>query len=318
MNLYYAPLEGITTLIYRNVHREMFGGVDFYYAPFISPSEQDKVNKKGIRDILPELNGDLPLRAQVLTRDSVAFSKFADKVKAIGYDEINLNFGCPAGTVVKKGRGSGFLKEPESIESFLSYVFEENKIKVSVKTRIGFSSAEEWQRLMEVYNKFPIELLTVHPRNREMLYGGVPDMRAFEYAYNVSENPLCYNGNIFSVRDFELISGKFPKVEGFMLGRGAVKNPALFREIKGGKPLATEELISFSNRLTEEYCKGIRSEVYTLHKLKEIWVYMLQNFPEEKKIAKAMKKASSLEDFKKAAESLPEIKGDRNESYCGL
>jgi len=318
MNLYFAPMEGITTLIYRNVHRELFGGADFYYAPFISPSEQDKVNKKGIRDILPELNGDLPLRAQVLTRDGAAFSKFADKVKAIGYDEINLNFGCPAGTVVKKGRGSGFLKEPDAVESFLTEVFAENKIKISVKTRIGFSSAEEWKRLMEIYNKFPITLLTVHPRTREMLYGGVPHTEAFEYAYNVSKNPLCYNGNVFTVRDFELISDKFHDVEGVMLGRGAVKNPALFREIKGGKPLSTGELVKFSDMLTEEYCKGIRSEVYTLHKLKEIWVYMLQNFPEEKKIAKAMKKASSLEDFKKAAESLPEIKGDRNESYCGL
>ncbi len=318
MNLYFAPLEGITTLIYRNVHRDMFGSVDFYYAPFISPSEQDKVNKKGIRDILPELNEDLPLRAQVLTRDSLAFSKFADKVKAIGYDEINLNFGCPAGTVVKKGRGSGFLKEPEAVEAFLTEVFGENKIKISVKTRIGFSSPEEWKGLMEIYNKFPIELLIVHPRTREMLYKGVPDIAAFEYAYNVSENPLCYNGNIFSVRDFELVSEKFPDVESFMLGRGAVKNPALFREIKGGKPLATEELVSFSERLTGEYCKGIRSEVYTLHKLKEIWVYMLQNFPEEKKIAKAMKKANSLEDFEKAVKLLPEIKGDRNESYCGL
>ena len=318
MNLYFAPMEGITTLIYRKVHREMFGGVDFYYAPFISPSEQDKVNKKGIRDILPELNGELPLRAQVLTRDSLAFSKFADKIKAIGYDEINLNFGCPAGTVVKKGRGSGFLKEPDSIESFLKDIFEDNKIKVSVKTRIGFSSAEEWERLMDIYNKFPITLLTVHPRTREMLYGGVPDIDAFEYAYNVSENPLCYNGNIFSTRDFERITEKFPCIEGVMLGRGAVKNPALFREIKGGSRINTEELISFSDRLTHEYCKGIRSEVYTLHKLKEIWVYMLQNFPDEKKIAKAMKKATSLEEFKKATEALPEIKGEQNESYSYL
>lgn len=314
MNLYFAPLEGITTLIYRNTHADFFGGADCYYAPFISPSEQDKVNKKGLRDILPELNENVPLRAQVLTRDAKAFSKFADKIKAIGYDEINLNFGCPAGTVVKKGRGAGFLKEPEAIDKFLNEITAQNKIKVSVKTRIGFYSAEEFDALMDIYNKYPLELLIVHPRTREMLYSGVPCTEAFEKAYNMSKNPLCYNGNIYTVRDFELISEKFKNIEGVMLGRGAVKNPALFREIRGGKAIETEELVKFSKELAERYATGVRSEVYTLHKMKEIWVYMLQNFPEEKKIAKAMKKSSDLEKFIAATEALPEIKREQNAS----
>ncbi len=311
MNLYFAPLEGITTLIYRNAHAKMFGGVDFYYAPFISPSEQDKVNKKGIKDILPELNCGNNLRAQVLTADSAAFLKFAEKIKAIGYDQVNINIGCPAGTVVKKGRGAGFLRNPEGMERFFDEIFTENKIKVSVKTRIGYFSGDEMKRLMEIYNKYPLELLIIHPRTREMLYSGVPDIDVFDMAYNVSKNKVCYNGNIFAVEDFFGIKEKYPGLEGVMLGRGAVKNPALFREIRGGKSLTTGELTEFSEMLIESYVGGIRSEVYTLHKMKEIWVYMLQNFPEEKKIAKAMKKAKTLEDFKSAMYSLPDIKKEK-------
>lgn len=307
MRLYFAPLEGITTYTFRNTHFEMFGGADSYFAPFINPSDNEKVSKKGFRDVLPENNGKTPLVVQVLTANAESFLKFEEKLSHLPYDEININIGCPASTVVRKGRGSGFLKTPDAMDDFFAEIFSKTSMKISVKTRIGYSSHEEFPRLMEIYNKYPLECLTVHPRTREMLYNGECDMDAFSLAYNETRNALCYNGDIRTAEDVWWVAKCFPNLSAVMLGRGAVANPALFREIRGGEKLRTEELVDFSRLLAERYIKVLGSEVFTLHKLKEVWIYAIRNFPEEAKIAKEIKKATTLSDFMSAIDKLPKL-----------
>ncbi len=307
MKLFFAPLEGITTYTFRNVHFEMFGGADSYFAPFINPSDNEKVSKKGFRDILTEHNGDTPVTVQVLTSNAESFLKFEEKLAPFPYDEININIGCPASTVVRKGRGSGFLKNPDAMDEFFSEIFSKTAMKISVKTRIGYSSSEEFPGLMAIYNKYPIECLTIHPRTREQLYNGECDMDAFSLAYNETRNALCYNGDIRTAEDFYSVAEKFPKISSVMLGRGAVANPAIFREIRGGEKLRTEELIAFSKLLAERYIKVLGSEVFTLHKLKEVWIYAIRNFPEERKLAKEIKKATTLSDFMSAINKLPNL-----------
>lgn len=307
MKLLFAPLEGITNHVYRNTHKEMFGFCDEYYSPFITPSEDDKVNRKGLNDIIPENNPNIVIKPQVLTNSAEAFLKFTEKIKAVGYDEVNLNFGCPSQTVVKKGKGSGFLKEPDKVDQFLSHVFEVHPMKISVKTRTGFLEGSEMENLMDIYNKYPLEMLIIHPRTRSDFYNGVPDMEVFKKAFYTSENTVCYNGNINSVEDYESIRNMFPELRYVMLGRGAIRNPALFREIRGGEAVTTEEIIAFSKKLAENYQSTLRSETFTLNKLKEVWMYMIQSYPEEKKIFKAIRKANKLIDFINAIECLPEI-----------
>jgi len=307
MKLFFAPLEGITTYTYRNTHFEMFGGVDSYFAPFINPSDNEKVSKKGFRDIIPENNGETPVTVQVLTSNAESFLKFSEKVKPLGYDEINVNVGCPASTVVRKGRGSGFLRSPDDMDAFFSDIFEKADVKVSVKTRIGYSSPDEFSRLLGIYGKYPLERLIIHPRTREQAYGGECDMTAFSLAYNEAESSVCYNGDIKTVGDFLRVTEAFPKLESVMLGRGAVANPAIFRELRGGEKLLTEELVAFSRKLSERYKKVLGSEVFTLHKLKEVWVYAMRNFPEETKLAKAVKKAGDLSEFMAAISRLPKL-----------
>ena len=308
MQLYFAPLEGITTATYRNTHFEMFGGCDAYYAPFINPSDQEKVSKKGMRDILPERNCGINLVVQVLTNRAESFAKFAEKINPLGYNEININIGCPASTVVKKRRGSGFLLYPDEIDLFLSEIFRKSNINTSLKSRTGFYSHDEFNDILEIYNKYPLSKLIIHPRTREQFYGGDADINVFEYAYNNTKNPLCYNGDVFEKSDFEKISVKFPQLGSVMIGRGAIRNPAIFREIRGGSPLSTEELLIFSEKLCENYNKILTSETFTLHKIKEIWMYIMQNFPDEKKILKNIKKANKLSQFFEAIEKLPTLK----------
>lgn len=314
MKLYFAPLEGITTYTYRNAHAEIFGDCDGYFAPFITPSDNERLSLKSLRDIVPERNKAGRLIPQVLTNRWDSFLKFEERIRALGYGEVDINLGCPSGTVVKKNRGAGFLRDVSGIERFLDGVFERTALKVSVKTRAGFLSCEELGELMKVYNKYPMDSLIIHPRTREDFYNGEPDMEAFHKAFGVSSNRVCYNGNVFSKADCERICEKYSHLEGVMIGRGAIANPAIFREIRGGKSLETEELVRFTELLTERYLEVLGSEVYTLHKLKEIWLYTMWMYPEEKKILKAIKKANKLSDLMRAVRALPPLRGKNYEN----
>ena len=201
MKLSFAPLEGITSYIYRNTHAEYFGGCDEYYTPFISPSDNTKIGRKGFRDIIPENNSCLRPVVQVLTNNSVSFLKFCEKLKEYGYDRININLGCPSGTVVNKKRGSGLLRDVNLLESFLDEIFEKSDIKISIKTRTGFYSSDEFDGLLTLYNKYSLDELIVHPRCREDFYNGEPSYKAFDKAYENSKHKVIFNGNIFSACD---------------------------------------------------------------------------------------------------------------------
>lgn len=311
MNLYFAPLEGITGYIYRNTHHELFGGCDAYYAPFITPVENERLNRKCLRDILPDNNLCPDIRVQLLANNSRMYCKFEEEIKALGYSEINVNLGCPSGTVVKKGRGAGFLRDTSALREFFEEVFSVNSVKVSVKTRLGFYHESEAEEIFDVYGDFPLNSVIVHPRTREDYYKGIIRKDAFRRIYHNFPNPLCYNGDITDYPGFMSVKEEFPELEGIMLGRGAVANPAIFREIKGGEKLRTEELVCFSRVLAERYYEVLGSDMYTLHKLKEIWLYMVLNYPEEKKIAKAIKKAGTVAELHSAVSNLPPIiKGD--------
>ncbi len=306
MKLYFAPMEGITGYIYRNTHAEFFGMCDLYFAPFLVPTENERISNRTLRDILPE-NNAAPIMPQVLCSSGQAFLEFSKKLCALGYDAVNLNLGCPSGTVVKKKRGAGALRDLTFLKEFLDALFACSGIRISVKTRAGFYAHEEFDEILRIYNQYPISELIVHPRVREEYYQGVPNMSTFDTAYYGSSLKLCYNGNIETVQDYERIIKEYPNLNSVMIGRGAIRNPAIFREIQGGPPLRTKELLAFSGVLEERYLKLLQSEVYTLHRMKEIWLYAIQNFPEETKILKAIKKANRLADLNRAIHCLPEL-----------
>ena len=199
MKLYFAPIDGVTGRIYRNAFTKFFVSPDKYFAPFISPCHNPKLKGKEIRELLPENNENINLVPQIMANNPEYFIKGAKQLQEMGYKEVNLNAGCPSGTVVPKGRGAGFLKDTHLMEKFFDEVFIKLDMKISVKTRIGIFDESEFPEIMEVYNKFPFEEVIVHPRTRVQLYNGLPNMESFDYAYKVSKNKLCYNGNVFSV-----------------------------------------------------------------------------------------------------------------------
>ena len=233
MKFYFAPLEGVTGYIYRNAYNKFFGQeIDKYFTPFIVPTMNYCFTSKELNDIKPEHNKNMKVIPQILTNNVEYFLSTTEKLNEFGYDEINLNLGCPSGTVVSKFKGSGFLAKREELDMFLEEIFSRANCKISLKTRIGKDSPNEFYELIKIFNKYPLEELIIHPRIRQDFYKNTPNMEVFKDAIKLSKNPLVYNGDIFSVEDFKKFKSECPSIDTVMLGRGLMANPGLIGEIK--------------------------------------------------------------------------------------
>lgn len=308
MELYFAPLEGITGYIYRNAFHSFYTGVDKYFIPFISPNQNRALSPKEIRDVLPEHNRGMYAVPQILTNHAEYFLRAAEVLeKEYGYGEVNLNLGCPSRTVVSKGKGAGFLAKPKELDDFFREIFENIKVKVSVKTRIGVESPEEFGSLMEVFNRYPLHELIIHPRVQKDYYNNTPDWQTFSEALRESRNPVCYNGDISTLADYRRLKAEFPAVNRIMLGRGLLKNPELAEVIKserGASFTDIKRLRAFHDHLYEGYRQVMSGEKNVLFKMKEFWTYAENLFPEKKKLMKAIKKASHLCDYEQTVREL--------------
>lgn len=304
MELSFAPMEGVTYAAFRRCHARLFGGPDRYYAPFIAPNQDGSYKHGSRRDVLPENNEGLVLIPQILCNAPEPFLLVSQELQAMGYYEVNLNAGCPSGTVVSKFKGAGMLRDLEGLERTLDTIFSRCPIKVSVKTRMGVHSTEEFAAIMEVYKKFPISLLTVHARDRDGMYKSQVDIEGFAKAMACCPFPIEYNGNVFSPEDAGSIAERFGGIHSLMLGRAAVADPALFRRFRGGAALSAEELRIFHDELLEEYLRSGLDVNHAIPRMKELWSYFMFKFPGGDKRIKAIFKARTLPDYKTAVSAL--------------
>lgn len=294
MQYYFAPMEGLTDSVYRRLHHQFFGGVDRYYMPFFSPTMHRTLTGKEDREL--PMAESMPFQAvpQLLTKVAEDFLWAAQVCRDRGYTEVNLNVGCPSGTVVSKGKGSGMLADPDALDRFLDAVFQASPLPVSVKTRLGLNDPEEFPALLEVFNRYPIRELTVHPRIRKQFYQGDVDMDMFRYAYQESKNPLCYNGDLLSRQDCDRISAEFPRVNSVMLGRGLAADPGML--LPDGTDRAVLEC--FHNALLEEYLVLFGGSRNAMFRLKENWSYWLPGFADSDKLGKRLRKSTDLHEYR--------------------
>ncbi|MBE5955820.1 MAG: tRNA-dihydrouridine synthase family protein [Lachnospiraceae bacterium] len=307
MNYYLAPMEGITNYIYRRTYHQFFAPADKYFTPFINPHTTRSLNSKEKKDILPENNKGMYTVPQILTNQAEDFIRVAKALQEFGYDEVNLNLGCPSGTVVSKKKGAGFLEFPIRIDQFLNETFEVLEgtgMKVSVKTRLGMLEADEFDQLLQVYNRYPLHELIIHPRVRIDYYKNKVDLEAFETALKESKNTVCYNGDIFTKEDYDRFTKRFPSVENVMVGRGVIGNPGLIGELRGNEPMDKEKFRAFHDQLLAEYEALKIGDRNTLFKMKELWYYMIRSFSDAKKPEKVIKKAQTIEKYKEAVRTL--------------
>ena len=301
ITLYAAPMEGLTSWLWRQAHREIFGGVDKYFTPFLSPN----ANLCFQRRELDEIPGEPDTVPQLLTNRSDHFLWAAGELKARGYQEVNFNLGCPSGTVTAKRKGSGLLAYPEELARCLDGIFAgTTDMRVSVKTRIGKNDPAEWEGLLALYERYPLYELIVHPRIQREFYKGAVHRDAFDRALAVYAGRLVYNGDLFTAADVAAFQAQYPQVEAVMVGRGLMADPALARRLRGGAPASRQELTEFHGVLLEGYRQRLDGPAPVLHRMRELWNYLVERFEETERPLKAIRKAKDLAAYETAAREI--------------
>lgn len=309
MEFYFAPMEGITGHIYRRAFHQYFPAPDKYFTPFISPDGNKILRNKEKRDVLPENNVGMQVVPQIITNRADYFLMAAEYLKKeYGYEEVNLNLGCPSGTVVAKGKGSGFLAKLDELEDFFDEVFDKCKVEISVKTRVGRNDTNDWERILALFQKYPIKELTVHPRIQKDFYKGQVRMETFAYTYDNWNIALCYNGDIFTKESYEKLTGRFPKLESVMLGRGLLMDPYLIGRLRGDnlpeEQVRRQTIQAFHEQLMTEYGAVLSCDRDLLYKMKELWFYMLDSFADSEKARKQIRKCEKLSEYRIITERL--------------
>ena len=294
--LYTAPLEGVTTHIWRKAHRDIFGGADRYYTPFLSPNGNLSFQTKELREVT---QGETDLVPQLLTNRAEYFIWGAKELQRLGYRQVNFNLGCPSGTVAAKHKGSGLLSDPVYLDKLLDTIFNAlPDLEISLKTRIGRYATEEWERLLEVYNRYPIAELTVHPRVQKEFYEGTAHRDVFLWTRDHTHLPLVYNGDVAEPDD-EALGYGCP----VMIGRGLMKRPGLLREIRGGSSATREELAAFHDVVFDGYAAlfGVLPAIY---RMRELWNYLSCSFAGTETYLKQIRKAKTLTEYQTAAQGI--------------
>ncbi len=300
----FAPMEGITGALFRRLHHQFFPGVDRYYMPFLSPTRDHVFTPRELREILPENNPDAEVIPQLLTKVPEDFLWAAGELAAMGYQTVNLNLGCPSGTVVAKGKGSGMLADPSALDAFLDAVFSRAPCAVSVKTRLGLSDPEEFGPLLEIYNHYPLAELIVHSRVQKDGYRHPVRLEAFAPILAASRHPVCFNGGLVTTQDCRDLVGRFSGICGVMIGQGLVANPALVRQIRGGPGADRETLRAFHEALFGGYSQLFGSAHNAMMRMKELWAYLIRLFRDSGPYAKRLRKARDPQTFSQAVDAV--------------
>ena len=300
MKTYFAPLEGITGYVFRNAYEKYYGGIDKYFTPFISPHTKKLMDTREKRDILPENNRGLNIVPQVLTNKAEDLIDICKMLKEdYGYQEVNLNLGCPSKTVTTKGKGSGFLQTPDQMEEFFDRFFKVAEVKLSIKTRIGYWGVEEAEKLLHMYERFPFEEVIIHPRLGTQMYQGEPYYDVFENYLDRSKHTLCYNGDIKSKEQLNALHDKWPKCENYMLGRGLIARPGMLTDKE-----EWSTFLAFHDEIVEGYDAYMSGDRNTLFKMKELWTWWAVQFPDREKTLKQIKKAKNLQEYRQFVKGL--------------
>lgn len=297
MKYLFAPLEGITGYIFRQVYDVHFGGIDAYYTPFVTTRDGGIMRKKELRDIAPENNPGLHIVPQIMTTKADEFLQAASHMQELGYTEVNLNLGCPSGTVVPKGKGAAFLRNPEKLDRFLYEIYDRCPLAISIKSRIGFSSADEFPRLLDIYKQYPVSLLILHLRTREEMYEPGVHEEVFDLVYD-NLLRLCYNGDICTEKDVKRIQDKYPTLDYVMIGRGYLSHPGFVgNDQKKADYSDLNVVYDYVKDLQSRYEEVLFGETPVLFKMKELWTHLKASHPEGDKLFKKIKKVKHLEEY---------------------
>jgi tRNA-dihydrouridine synthase len=257
------------------------------------------VRSKDMRDIRPEFNEGVPVVPQIIVKSMKEFEYLTNVVEEKGYQEIDINMGCPFPMQAKHGRGSGLLAHTDIIQEISQAIQEKKHLHFSVKMRLGWESQEEWKPVLDILNDTPLRQITLHPRIGTQQYKGKTDMEAFAEFYAHCKHPLIYNGDITTLEDIQSIETTYPNLAGIMIGRGLLARPSLATEYALGKESPWEtrrnQLHEFHNRLMAHYETTANSEAQVHNRMRLFWEYMEEEIG--RKTYKKLMKAGNLKNY---------------------
>ncbi len=301
--IYLAPFQGITGITFRSVYARHFRGVDKLFTPFFTAIQHsNKLPARKLQELGEPYENGIEVVPQILSKDADEINRFAIFCKHLGFSEVNWNLGCPYPQVAGKKRGSGMLPYPGMIDEILGKVMAETGIRVSVKCRLGYYSPNEIFDLVTVFNQSRISELTIHARIGKQLYSGNTDLETFGKVISLCSVPLAYNGDIFSVTDFQALQKKFPSIDTWMIGRGLLYDPFLPAAIKGIAISANRQasIRKFIDDLYYAYRKQKNDSLSVISTLKEYWAYLSLSFDDPHKVFNRLKKVKTFDEYEDA------------------
>jgi tRNA-dihydrouridine synthase B len=224
-----APMEDVTDPSFRRLCKKF--GADIVYTEFISSEGLVRGAARSTRK-LKVFDDERPVAIQIFGNQVEAMVEAALIAEAANPDFIDINYGCPAKQVAGRGAGSGLLCNPNLMEEITSAIVKAVKLPVTAKTRIGWddksiSILDTLKRLTDC----GIHALTIHGRTRAQMFKGVADWTWIKRAKEIATIPIIGNGDVWTARDAAKLF-EIAKVDGIMIGRGAIGNPFIFREAK--------------------------------------------------------------------------------------
>jgi len=267
-----APMQDVTDLPFWKL-MTAYGGADVYYTEFFRVHAVSHLEKHILKSITENPTGR-PIVAQMIGNDIPSLVRSARELQEYDVAAVDLNLGCPAPIVYRKCAGGGLLREPGRIDAILGALRDAVKVKFTVKTRLGFDSPEVFDELLRIFAKHSLDLLTVHGRTVKEMYHSEVHYDFIARAVRAMPCPVIANGNVHSAHSAAEVL-KITGARGLMIGRGAIRNPWLFRQIRQqrrGELLYIPsglEVLNYVRALYDAVCSPDVSESAQVQKMKK-------------------------------------------------
>lgn len=303
-----APMQDVTDLPFWKLMSQ-YGGADVYYTEYFRVHATSTLEKYILRSITEDPTGR-PVIAQMIGNDIPSLVRTARELRQYPIAAVDLNLGCPAPVVYRKCAGGGLLREPEKVDSILGALREALDIPFTVKTRIGFHSGEVFEELLPIFAKHSLDLLTVHGRTVHEMYRAAVHYDFIARAVQAVPCPVLANGNVYSAAKAHEVL-RLTGARGLMIGRGAIRNPWIFQQIRGcsSMPLPTgRDVLAYIRNLFEsvrlpESRSSPRFESAHVQKMKKYMNYVGVGIEPTGQFLHQIRRVTTERDFFRVCES---------------
>lgn len=300
-----APMQDVTDLPFWRL-MTAYGGADVYFTEYFRVHATSNLDKTILKSITENPTGR-PVAAQMIGNDIPSLVRTARELEQYPIAAVDLNLGCPAPVVYRKCAGGGLLREPLRVDAILGALRDSVKGRFTVKTRLGFDSPAVFEQLLPIFAKHSLDLLTVHGRTVHEMYRTEVHYEFIARAVAEMPCPVLANGNVHSAsRAREILDTTGAR--GLMIGRGAIRNPWLFRQIRefqrGERPFVPRgrDVLDYVRALYDAVCSPDVRESAQVQKMKKYMNYLGMGVDAGGRFLHEIRRVTTRSDFFRVCE----------------